>query len=162
MIDTPERFGDAAVADTFANLGWWDLFRDPALRELIETALAEDLTGYGITPTPLLDLSALAPAGVLAALPSEIDLPVATQSGNETGDQPDGSDHTDGVDDSEVVVGRIAPDVVALQKIIEEEKRAPEGGNTAVAPVDEDADLNPVYQQIRVELSKASIEVVPR
>jgi multidrug efflux system outer membrane protein len=41
-IDTPARFGDAAVADTTANLDWWELFRDPVLRELIEAALANN------------------------------------------------------------------------------------------------------------------------
>jgi len=42
LIDTPLDFRDAETSTTLANTGWWDLFEDPVLRELIETALAEN------------------------------------------------------------------------------------------------------------------------
>jgi cysteine synthase B len=45
---------------------------------MIGTALREDLTGYGITPTPLLDLSALAPAGVSLYGKAEWHLPTGS------------------------------------------------------------------------------------
>ncbi len=45
---------------------------------MIETALREDLTGYGITPTPLLDLSALAPTGVSLYGKAEWHLPTGS------------------------------------------------------------------------------------
>jgi multidrug efflux system outer membrane protein len=41
-ITSPEQFGDAAVTDSFANVDWWEIFRDPVLQELIETALTEN------------------------------------------------------------------------------------------------------------------------
>ncbi len=44
----------------------------------IETALREDLTRYGITPTPLLDLSALAPDGVSLYGKAEWHLPTGS------------------------------------------------------------------------------------
>jgi len=40
LIDTPIDFRGAESSDSLANVGWWDLFQDPVLRELIETALA--------------------------------------------------------------------------------------------------------------------------
>ena len=45
---------------------------------MIETALREDLTRYGITPTPLLDLSALAPNGVSLYGKAEWHLPTGS------------------------------------------------------------------------------------
>ena len=45
---------------------------------MIETALGEDLTRYGITPTPLLDLSALAPEGVSLYGKAEWHLPTGS------------------------------------------------------------------------------------
>ncbi len=42
LIDTPLDFREAETGSSLANVGWWDLFEDPVLRELIETALAEN------------------------------------------------------------------------------------------------------------------------
>lgn len=42
LIDTPLDFRDAEPSTSLANLGWWELFQDPVLRELIETALTEN------------------------------------------------------------------------------------------------------------------------
>ncbi len=41
--DLPERFRDATVSgETIANLPWWDVFKDPALQQLVRIALAEN------------------------------------------------------------------------------------------------------------------------
>lgn len=45
---------------------------------MVETALSEDLTRYGIAPTPLLDLSALAPEGVSLYGKAEWHLPTGS------------------------------------------------------------------------------------
>jgi multidrug efflux system outer membrane protein len=42
LIDTPLDFRDAETGNSLANVGWWELFEDPVLRELIEIALAEN------------------------------------------------------------------------------------------------------------------------
>jgi len=42
LIDSPAEFTAGAQELTLANLQWWDLFQDPVLRELIQTALAEN------------------------------------------------------------------------------------------------------------------------
>jgi hypothetical protein len=42
LIDTPLDFRDAETGSSLANVGWWELFEDPVLRELIEIALAEN------------------------------------------------------------------------------------------------------------------------
>lgn len=43
-LDVPGQYRQAARPDgaSIANLGWWDLFRDPQLKRLIETALQEN------------------------------------------------------------------------------------------------------------------------
>lgn len=54
------------------------------------------------------------------------------------------------------------PDVRALQSIIEELKAAPDASSVSsdyIADNDETKEFNPVYQEVRVELSKASVEV---
>ncbi len=40
LIDAPTEFRDAAGGASLANVDWWEIFEDPVLRELIETALA--------------------------------------------------------------------------------------------------------------------------
>jgi len=43
VIESPEDYREAAPSETtLANLDWWTVFEDPVLRELIETALAEN------------------------------------------------------------------------------------------------------------------------
>ncbi|MBW2277401.1 MAG: TolC family protein, partial [Deltaproteobacteria bacterium] len=43
LIDSPDDYRQAAPSEeSLANTEWWDVFRDPALRTLIETALAEN------------------------------------------------------------------------------------------------------------------------
>jgi len=46
-IDSPAEFRNAVPASSLANSDWWEIFEDPALRELIETALEDnkDLLG---------------------------------------------------------------------------------------------------------------------
>jgi multidrug efflux system outer membrane protein len=46
-IDSPAEFRNAVPANSLANTDWWEIFEDPALRELIETALEDnkDLLG---------------------------------------------------------------------------------------------------------------------
>ena len=39
VLDTPEDFRGVASEDSLANVDWWEIFQDPVLRELIETAL---------------------------------------------------------------------------------------------------------------------------
>ncbi|HED36448.1 MAG TPA: hypothetical protein ENJ08_19805 [Gammaproteobacteria bacterium] len=53
------------------------------------------------------------------------------------------------------------PDVLALQAIIDELKAAPDTSKLASTDIGDDAEkeYNPVYQEVRVELSKASVEV---
>lgn len=40
-VPTPESFTDSEPAESIANLPWWEVFGDPALHELIGTALTE-------------------------------------------------------------------------------------------------------------------------
>jgi len=42
-VETPAGFREAAPGESVANLPWWDLYEDPALRELIRVALAQNL-----------------------------------------------------------------------------------------------------------------------
>jgi multidrug efflux system outer membrane protein len=42
IIDSPEEFTAGPAESSLANVPWWDVFEDPVLRELIETALAEN------------------------------------------------------------------------------------------------------------------------
>ena len=53
------------------------------------------------------------------------------------------------------------PDVIALTAIIEELKANQDSGNSEIAAVStgETVEFNPVYQQIKVDMSKASIEL---
>jgi len=40
LIDEPDDFRGVASGSSLANVGWWEIFEDPVLRELIEVALA--------------------------------------------------------------------------------------------------------------------------
>ncbi len=40
LIDSPVDFRGAPSGESLANVEWWEVFEDPILRELIETALA--------------------------------------------------------------------------------------------------------------------------
>jgi multidrug efflux system outer membrane protein len=42
VIDSPAEFSPGVAQDSLANVDWWEIFQDPVLRELIETALAEN------------------------------------------------------------------------------------------------------------------------
>ena len=42
VLDTPEDFRGEASEDSLANVDWWEIFEDPVLRELIETALEQN------------------------------------------------------------------------------------------------------------------------
>ncbi len=42
VIDSPEEFHAPPGETSVANLPWWDIFEDPVLRELVETALAKN------------------------------------------------------------------------------------------------------------------------
>jgi multidrug efflux system outer membrane protein len=42
VIDSPEEFSVRPGETALANVAWWEVFEDPVLRELIETALAEN------------------------------------------------------------------------------------------------------------------------